>query len=130
MSGAAPAPSGRAGLVGPLFYYELIRLARRGRSTVLRCVYALAVLPIFCLLQWWGGVDVHVLVPAFAVTGLTLLSVGGISILCSALFRSVPAAVVSSYLAEIVFSICCCAFPARHVASPFVFLWELNHRLT
>jgi ABC-type transport system involved in multi-copper enzyme maturation permease subunit len=30
--------------VGPLFYYELVRLARKGRSTVLRCAYALALL--------------------------------------------------------------------------------------
>jgi ABC-type transport system involved in multi-copper enzyme maturation permease subunit len=30
--------------VGPLFYYELVRLARKGRSTLLRCAYALAVL--------------------------------------------------------------------------------------
>jgi ABC-type transport system involved in multi-copper enzyme maturation permease subunit len=29
--------------VGPLFHYELVRLARKGRSTVLRCSYALAV---------------------------------------------------------------------------------------
>jgi ABC-type transport system involved in multi-copper enzyme maturation permease subunit len=28
--------------VGPLFYYELVRLARRGRSNLLRCAYALA----------------------------------------------------------------------------------------
>jgi ABC-type transport system involved in multi-copper enzyme maturation permease subunit len=31
-------------LVGPLFYYELVRLARKGRSTVLRCAYALTLL--------------------------------------------------------------------------------------
>jgi ABC-type transport system involved in multi-copper enzyme maturation permease subunit len=30
--------------VGPLFYYELVRLARRGRGTLLRCAYALALL--------------------------------------------------------------------------------------
>jgi ABC-type transport system involved in multi-copper enzyme maturation permease subunit len=30
-------------MFGPLFHYELVRLARRGRSTVLRCAYALAV---------------------------------------------------------------------------------------
>jgi ABC-type transport system involved in multi-copper enzyme maturation permease subunit len=30
--------------VGPLFYYELIRLARRGRSTLVRCVYVFALL--------------------------------------------------------------------------------------
>jgi ABC-type transport system involved in multi-copper enzyme maturation permease subunit len=29
---------------GPLFYYDLVRLARRGRSTLLRCAYGLALL--------------------------------------------------------------------------------------
>ncbi len=29
--------------MGPLFYYELVRLARRGRSTLLRCAYVVAV---------------------------------------------------------------------------------------
>jgi ABC-type transport system involved in multi-copper enzyme maturation permease subunit len=29
-------------VVGPLFFYDVVRLARRGRSTLLRCVYALA----------------------------------------------------------------------------------------
>jgi ABC-type transport system involved in multi-copper enzyme maturation permease subunit len=29
--------------VGPLFYYELVRLARRGRSTAVRCAYVLIV---------------------------------------------------------------------------------------
>jgi ABC-type transport system involved in multi-copper enzyme maturation permease subunit len=29
--------------LGPLFYYELVRLARRGRSTVIRCVYILVI---------------------------------------------------------------------------------------
>jgi ABC-type transport system involved in multi-copper enzyme maturation permease subunit len=31
-------------LVGPLYYYDLMRLARRGRSILLRCTYALALL--------------------------------------------------------------------------------------
>jgi ABC-type transport system involved in multi-copper enzyme maturation permease subunit len=35
--------------VGPLFYYELVRLARRGRSTVLRCAYALALFAVLFL---------------------------------------------------------------------------------
>jgi ABC-type transport system involved in multi-copper enzyme maturation permease subunit len=30
--------------VGPLYYYDLVRLARRGRSTLLRCAYATALL--------------------------------------------------------------------------------------
>jgi ABC-type transport system involved in multi-copper enzyme maturation permease subunit len=31
-------------VVGPLYYYDLMRLTRRGRSTLLRCAYALALL--------------------------------------------------------------------------------------
>jgi ABC-type transport system involved in multi-copper enzyme maturation permease subunit len=34
----------RVSFVGPLFYYDLMRLARRGRSILLRCTYALAIL--------------------------------------------------------------------------------------
>jgi ABC-type transport system involved in multi-copper enzyme maturation permease subunit len=37
-----------AGLLGPLFFYDVVRLARRGRSTLLRCVYALALLVALC----------------------------------------------------------------------------------
>jgi ABC-type transport system involved in multi-copper enzyme maturation permease subunit len=37
-------PPRRITLVGPLFYYDLMRLARRGRSILLRCTYALALL--------------------------------------------------------------------------------------
>lgn len=38
-----------AELVGPLFFYDLVRLARRGRSILLRCFYALALLGALCL---------------------------------------------------------------------------------
>src|SRR4051794_34895298 len=44
---AARRPSD-AGLLGPLFFYEVVRLARRGRSTSLRCIYALALLGAMC----------------------------------------------------------------------------------
>ena len=39
-----------AGFVGPLFFFDLVRLARRGRSTVLRCAYAFSLLVILCFL--------------------------------------------------------------------------------
>lgn len=51
-------------LIGPLFFYDLVRLARRGRSTLLRCVYALALLAALCFsyylhfpgsLSWQGA---------------------------------------------------------------------------
>lgn len=35
-------------LVGPLFFYDLVRLARRGRSTLLRCIYGLTLLGALC----------------------------------------------------------------------------------
>lgn len=38
-----------ADLVGPLFFYDLVRLARRGRSILLRCFYALSLLGALCL---------------------------------------------------------------------------------
>jgi hypothetical protein len=35
--------------MGPLFYYELVRLSRKGRATVLRCAYALALFAVLFL---------------------------------------------------------------------------------
>jgi ABC-type transport system involved in multi-copper enzyme maturation permease subunit len=48
---ALTVPPRRAGegLLGPLFFYDVVRLARRGRSTLLRCAYALALLGALCL---------------------------------------------------------------------------------
>jgi ABC-type transport system involved in multi-copper enzyme maturation permease subunit len=40
-----------AGFVGPLFFFDLVRLARRGHTTVLRCGYALALLGLLCFLM-------------------------------------------------------------------------------
>lgn len=39
----------RIGVVGPLFYYDLIRLARRGRSTLLRTTYGLVLFAFLAL---------------------------------------------------------------------------------
>jgi ABC-type Na+ efflux pump permease subunit len=36
----------RVPLIGPLFFHDLVRLARRGRGTQLRCLYALALLAV------------------------------------------------------------------------------------
>src|SRR5262249_27585268 len=38
--------------VGPMFFYDLMRLARRGRSTLLRCAYALLLLAVLYLIYW------------------------------------------------------------------------------
>ncbi len=184
--------------MGPLFYYELVRLARRGRGIVLRCAYAaallaalylaygaqfprhdpfassvrvpvarlaslsagfvlailwaqtaavfvltpaylagtvveekeqrtldvllttrlhdreivlgklaarvthlggilLAGLPVVALTQLWGGVDMRLLVLAFAMTGLNLLGVAALSVFCSVYARSTWQALTLSY---------------------------------
>jgi ABC-type transport system involved in multi-copper enzyme maturation permease subunit len=222
-------------MIGPLFFYDLVRLARRGRTTLLRCVYALFLLgalylvyaeyfprhdflhqpfdaglrisltlqgkftrefvtailalqgaavlvltpvyvggaiaeekerrtlellftshlhdreiilgklfgrvghlaivlltglPILMLVQLFGGVDVALITGGFAATGLSLLSVGGISILCSVLARRVITAVLSSYAACLAFSICCLCFPMGYVSSPIAFVYTLSHALS
>src|SRR5262249_52438010 len=55
MSEAAAAPvvaaSCRSGVVGPLFYFELVRLARSGRTNLLRCAYAFAILAVLWIVH-------------------------------------------------------------------------------
>jgi ABC-type transport system involved in multi-copper enzyme maturation permease subunit len=202
--------------LGPLFYYELVRLARKGRSTVLRCAYALAGLvalyfayhsrfpshdlwkapftsgetlgvrdlaslarnfvtvilwvqtgavvvltpaylagaiagerergtldllltahlsdreivlgklaarlvhlggillaglPLLAATQLWGGVGFGVLLAAFAVTALNLLTVGSICVLYSARERTTWAAITNSYVFNTFLFGSCVAFP-------------------
>jgi ABC-type transport system involved in multi-copper enzyme maturation permease subunit len=201
--------------MGPLFYYELVRLARKGRTTLLRCAYALAGLvtlyfayhqrfpshnlwnapfssgvtlgirdlaslarsfvtvilwvqtvaiflltpaylagaiagerergtldllltshlsdreivlgklaarlvhlggillaglPLLAATQLWGGVDFGVLLAAFAVTALNLLTVGSICVLYSARERTTWAAITTSYAANVILFGSCLAF--------------------
>jgi len=55
-------------------------------------------LPILSLTQLWGGVDFGVLISAFALTGVTLLSLAAVSILASVHARTAREAVVLAYL--------------------------------
>ncbi len=55
-------------------------------------------LPILSLTQLWGGVDFGVLLTAFALTGVTLLSLAAVSILASVHARTAREAVVLAYL--------------------------------
>ncbi len=44
-------------MLGPLFYYDLLRTSRRTRFIAVRCVYALALLvALFCLYASWFGI--------------------------------------------------------------------------
>src|SRR5262249_33161691 len=66
-----------------------------GRLTHLGGVL-LAGLPVLCILELWGGIDPVVIVAGFAVTALTLLSVGSVCILISVVTRDSLKAVVIS----------------------------------
>lgn len=83
----------------------------------------LAALPIFALTRLWGGIDDNMLFAGFAVSAMTLLSVGSLSILCSVLIRSVLGAVVTSYFLVFLLNLFCLAIPA---VSPLLFLqaWD------
>ena len=65
----------------------------------------LAALPILSLIQFWGGVEMGVLLAGFANTALMLFSVGSISILISVSSRSVTGAVLTSYALVIPFGL-------------------------
>ncbi len=97
-----------------------------GRLTHLACIL-LTGLPILCLAQFWGGIDGPMLLAGFAVSALSLLSVGSLSMLCSVVAPNVLMAVVSSYGLVFVLSIFCVAFPAY---SPLLFLNEFDRRFT
>lgn len=62
----------------------------------------LASLPIMSLAQMWGGIDFTMVLAVVAFTGLTLLSVGSISIAISSACRSSWAALVLSYVAVLI----------------------------
>jgi ABC-type transport system involved in multi-copper enzyme maturation permease subunit len=82
-------------------------------------------LPIVCLARLWGGIDLSFLLADFALTLLTLLSVGSISILCSTTASNEFGAVVSSYVFVVAFGLVCQALPS---CSPVRFAPEFERR--
>ncbi len=220
--------------MGPLFYYELVRLARKGRGTLLRCAYALAVLlalylayhgrfprhdpwrepfssaptlpapelsslaqlfvlallrvqtlavfvltpvylaaavaeekerhtleslfttqlrdreivlgklaarvthlggillaglPLLALTQLWGGVDIFLLLAAYAMTGLSLLSVASLSILSSVCAPTTWKAMSRSYVASAVLLLFFVLVPGGTPAGLFALMSELGDQL-
>ncbi len=101
--------------------HEIVLGKLFARLTHLGCIL-LAGLPILSLLQFWGGLQPELLFVGFAVTGLTLLSVGSLSILCSVFSRDVVRATLSSYAVVAFVTI------GWLPASPFFFLAQLEKR--
>jgi ABC-type transport system involved in multi-copper enzyme maturation permease subunit len=77
----------------------------------------LAGMPLLALVQLWGGVDARLLVAAFVTTGLNLLSVGSVCLLCSVEARTVIGALFASYVATAVLYVWSIFVPATPVAT-------------
>jgi ABC-type transport system involved in multi-copper enzyme maturation permease subunit len=63
-------------------------------------------LPVLSLTQLWGGVDPEQVIDAFAVAGLTLASLGSLSILCSIYFKKPRDAILLTYLVMVAYFGC------------------------
>ena len=70
-------------------------------------------LPILSLFEFLGGVDPNLVLAGFVTTGMTVLSLGSMSILISVLARSALSALVQSYLWVLLYLFCFgfCSFP-------------------
>jgi ABC-type transport system involved in multi-copper enzyme maturation permease subunit len=95
----------------PLLTREIVLGKLFGRLGHLAGVVSIG-LPVLSLMPLWGGVDGDQVLAGFVVTVLTLLSVGGISILCSTIAPTVAAATVSSYVLVALFGLVCFALPS------------------
>ncbi len=82
----------------------------------------LAGLPILCLTRLWGGIDDNLLLAGFVVSSLSLLSSGGISILCSIVTRTLLGAVLLAYAAVFLVTALCMLVPSTSSLS-FVAAW-------
>jgi ABC-type transport system involved in multi-copper enzyme maturation permease subunit len=60
-------------------------------------------LPILSLMQFLGGVDPDLVLAGFAATGLTMVGLGSLSILCSVYARKASNGIVLTYLAMVAY---------------------------
>ncbi len=86
-------------------------------------------LPVLSLVQLWGGVDVTILLANFTVTALTLLSVGGVSLIFSVTAKTALTALVGAYAASTVLGLGCLCSPGDFAFSPLSFPVVLNDRI-
>src|SRR5205809_664488 len=92
-------------LLGPVLSYDMVRTARKGRYVLVRCLYAtmLAAVPVLSLLQLLGGVDPVLGLAGFLATGVTMLSLAGLSIISSVQLRRARDAIISTYLVALLY---------------------------
>jgi ABC-type transport system involved in multi-copper enzyme maturation permease subunit len=90
----------------------------------------LVALPVLSLAQLWGGVDLAVILAGCAVTALTLLSVGALSLFFSTTANTVLSALVGAYAASAALGLGCLCQGGGYAFSPISFVMELDRRMT
>jgi ABC-type transport system involved in multi-copper enzyme maturation permease subunit len=61
--------------------------------------------PVLAMMQIWGGIEPSWLLTSYAVTGVTLLSLGGLTLFCSVHARKPRDAILMTYLVLMVFAV-------------------------
>jgi ABC-type transport system involved in multi-copper enzyme maturation permease subunit len=89
----------------------------------------LAAVPVLCLTLLWGGVSAPLLLAGCVVTAASLLSVGGVSVLCSVLCGTGRSALAWSYALVAAFCLLGLATPTPFLSSPVAFVVYLNREL-
>jgi ABC-type transport system involved in multi-copper enzyme maturation permease subunit len=107
---------------------EIILGKLLARLLHLGCVF-LAAVPVLCLTLLWGGVSAPLLLAGCVATAATLLSVGGVSVLCSVLCGKGRAALAWSYVLVTALCLVGLASPLPFVSSPVAFVLHLDQKL-
>ncbi len=86
-------------------------------------------LPILLLLHFLGGTDFFMILGGFAITGITLLLAGSISICCSIRFRRTGSAIAASYAWLVLIMLIPLASSSLREITPIEALLTLDWRL-
>ncbi len=89
----------------------------------------LAAVPVLCLTLLWGGVSAPLLLAGCAATAATLLSVGGVSVLCSVLCGKARSALAWSYGLVAAFCLLGLFSGVPFLSSPVAFVLHLDQEL-
>lgn len=89
----------------------------------------LAGLPVLAMTQVWGGVNLLHIVAGYAVVFITIFSMGGLAMMCSALQSRTTTAVACAYCLSFLFSVVGMCQPLWHLSSPFAFLARLDMQM-
>jgi ABC-type transport system involved in multi-copper enzyme maturation permease subunit len=85
-------------------------------------------LPLLLFLQSWGGLPPGELLAAFATAGLSLLSIGSLSMVCSTRSRRIFQALVASYVLVLPLTFLGMACLPLPITSPLSYLLNLERR--